>query len=210
MNPVLVILLVGFSYVVVFGGLSLFRREGLSFRFAVESVIITAVATASVALTGLSLHPVLFLVVLYVLSMRVRILVDLGTLFAQRGQFAQADRLFDLASHLWPDVTSQLIVQLNQATSLLQQGNLDTAIAMYRDVLDKAEGHLGIKHEAAAHYNLGVAYLRKGMDAPATVEFNAVVDTWPASPYARRAEAVLEKRRRKNVPLSHPESNGGR
>ncbi|RME89508.1 MAG: hypothetical protein D6770_04290 [Anaerolineae bacterium] len=202
MNPVLITLLVGFSYIVIFGGLSLFRREGLSFRFATESAAITVIAAAFSALTGLPLHPVLFLVVLYIISMRVRILVDLGTIFARRGQFNQADRLFALASRLWPDEISRLIVQLNQATSLLQQGNLDTAIAMYRDLLEQAEGRLSAKHEAAAHYNLGVAYLRKGMDAPATVEFNAVIDTWPASPYARYAEAALERRRRKGTSIS--------
>jgi hypothetical protein len=34
------------------------------------------------------------------------------------------------------------------------------------------------------------------MDARATVEFNAAIDAWPMSVYARHAEAALEKRRK--------------
>jgi len=56
---------------------------------------------------------------------------------------------------------------------------------------------LGLRHEAAAHYNLGAAYRRKGLEAQAIREFNAVIDTWPASPYARRAEDALEQGRQR-------------
>jgi TolA-binding protein len=85
---------------------------------------------------------------------------------------------------------------------LLQQGSLDEAIAQFQHVLEKSDkSYLGVKYEAAAHYNLGVAFLRKRMDAQATVEFNAVLDTWPASEFARRAASALEQNRRKNDSL---------
>jgi outer membrane protein assembly factor BamD (BamD/ComL family) len=45
-----------------------------------------------------------------------------------------------------------------------------------------------------------VAYRRKGLDAQATAEFNAVLDTWPVSEYARRAKAALEQGRHKSTP----------
>jgi len=198
--PVL-LLLEGLLYVVFFGALSLFRREGLSVQFAVEATVITFIASGLTAFTPLAVSPILLLIVIYLVTMRVRLLVDLGTVLAQRGQFARADRVFALALRLWPDQASRLIVQVNQGASRLQRNALDEAIAIFQDVLQKAgQGYLGVKYEAAAHYNLGVAYRRKKMEAQAIAEFNAVLDTWPTSVYARRAEMALEQSRRKEKP----------
>jgi outer membrane protein assembly factor BamD (BamD/ComL family) len=44
------------------------------------------------------------------------------------------------------------------------------------------------------YYNLGVAYRRKELESQATREFNAAIDTWPASEYARQAEIALSKK----------------
>ena len=83
-----------------------------------------------------------------------------------------------------------MIVQINQGVLCLQRGFTDDAIRVFKHILEEgAQGHLGAKYESAAHYNLGEAYLRKDMEAQATVEFNAVLDTWPASEYARRASS---------------------
>ena len=206
MNLPIILLIEGFSYVVLFGAVSLLKREGLSRRFAVEGGIFTLVVSGFTALTGIQTHPVIFLVLIYLLTMRVRILVDLGTILATRGKFDQAEKLFQLAAKLWPDATNNLILQVNQGTSLLQQKKLDEAIAVFNDVLTQAgQGYLGVKYEAATHYNLGVAYLRKNMDAKASIAFNAVIDTWPASMYARRAEVALEKNRRKKNPTTSKE-----
>jgi len=196
--PVL-LLLVGFAYIVLFGGLSLLRREGLSLRFALEAVVFTGLVSGLTALTGLSIHPVFFLLGLYLITMRVRLLVDIGTLFARRGRFSQAERVYQLAARLWPDLSGSLVLKVNRATALLQSGKLDQAIAVFKETLDqKDSGFLGRKYEAAAHYNLGVAYLRKGQDAPATVAFNSAIDTLPASEYARRAARALEKQQHKS------------
>ena len=203
MNLPIILLIEGFSFVVLFGLVSLLKREGLSRRFAIEGGIFTLLVSGVTALAGLQTHPVIFLILIYFLTMRVRILVDLGTILASRGQFAQADKLFQLAAKLWPDATNHLILQVNQGTSLLQQKKLDEAIDIFNDILEQAgQGYLGVKYEAATHYNLGVAYLRKNMDAKASIAFNAVIDTWPASLYARRAEIALEKHRRKNNPTT--------
>jgi tetratricopeptide (TPR) repeat protein len=193
------ILLAGFIYVILFGGLSWLRREGLSVRFAVEAVLITLSVAGLGALSSVLIHPVLFLALLYLLTMRVRLLVDVGNLFAQRGQMTRADRLYTLATRLWPDASGRLIVQINEGVSLLQRGELDEAIGLLKEVLQKStHGYLGVKQEAAAHYNLGVAYRRKQLEAQAIVEFNTVLETWPASEYARRAEAALQQVRHKN------------
>lgn len=202
-----ILLLEGFSFVVLFGVVSLLKREGLSRRFAIEAVIFTLVVSGLTALTGIQTHPILFLILIYLLTMRVRILVDLGNIFARRGQFELADKLYNLAERLWPDATNCLILRVNLGTSLLQQKKLDEAIAMFNEILEQAEhGYLGVKYEAATHYNMGVAYLRKNMDARASIAFNAVIDTWPASEYARRAEVALEKNRRKNNPSTSKEN----
>ncbi len=194
----MILLLEGFSFVVLFGVVSLLKREGLSWRFAIEAVSLTVVAGGAVFLLGVQVHPVLFLVFLYLATMRVRILVDAGSLFAQRARFDLADKLYALAAVLWPDEAARLIVKVNQATSLLQQQKLDEAIAAFDEILAQAkQGYLGVKYEAAARYNLGVAYLRKKMYADASIAFNTVIDTWPASEYARRAEIALEQQRRK-------------
>jgi len=39
--------------------------------------------------------------------------------------------------------------------------------------------------------------LRNNNSSMATVEFNAVLDTWPASLYARRAQEALDRQRKK-------------
>jgi len=206
MSLPIILLLEGFSFIVLFGTVSLLKREGLSRRFAIEGGIFTIVVSSLTAVTGLQTHPVLFLVLIYLLTMRVRVLVDLGNVFARRGQFELADKLYDLAAKLWPDTTNRLILQVNQGTSLLQQQKLDEAIDIFNEVLEQAgHGYLGVKYEAATHYNLGVAYLRKNMDARASIAFNAVIDTWPASMYAHRAEVALEKHRRKNNPSTSKE-----
>lgn len=196
MTPPLVILLIGLVYGVLAGGLALFRREGLSMRFAVETAAVTIFFSGLVALTGLAIDPVLFLVLLYLLTMRVRILVDLGSAFARQGKHPLAEKLYTLAGRLWPDAASGLALKVNQATLLLQENQLDDSIAIFTEVLQQAgRGYLGVKYEAAAHYNLGVAFLRQKNLGRARVEFNAAIDTWPASLYAQRAQEALNRYR---------------
>jgi tetratricopeptide (TPR) repeat protein len=200
-NLPIVLLLEGMLFVVVFGALSLLRREGLSGQFALEGAIITLITSGFTLLTGFPTQPVLFLVVLYLLTMRVRLLVDIGNIFAQRKMFNQADRLYTLAARLWPDRTSYLIVRINLGTLRLHQDALDEAIDTFKDILQKSsQGYLGIKHEAVTHYNLGVAYRRKKLEPQAISEFAAVLDTWPTSEYARRAEAALAQGHHKEEP----------
>ena len=196
----LMIGLIGLLYIVVFGGMALFRRESLSIRFAVESVCLTAIAVILVWLTPIQIHPVWFLLLLYLITLRVRILVDLANVFARRGNYVQAERIYDLASHLWPDQTNDLIIKVNHAILLLQKNQLNDSISLFIDVLSQAnQGYLGVKYEAAAHFNLGVAYLRSNNSSMATVEFNSVLDTWPASLYARRAQEALVRQRAKTT-----------
>lgn len=201
MDPASVIVLEGLVFTALFGGLSWLRREGLSTRFAVESLLLTGAAALLVWRAGLSIHPVVFLLALYLVTFRVRLLVDGANFFARRGQFDKAWSLYKLARSLWPDQAGRLILQVNEATARLQQGALDEAISGYRQVLEeRGRGYLGVKYEAAAHYNLGVAYRRKKLLPQASAEFRTVIDTWPGTVYARQAALALEQLRKRENP----------
>jgi len=192
--------LMGLLYIVVFGGLSLLRREGLSARFAVEAIIITVIAVVIITVFAISIHPVLFVLVLYIVTLRVRILVDLANTFAKRGNFVQAEKVYSMAARLGPDMTNELIIEVNRSIMLIQENKLDEAISAFTDVLSQAnQGYLGVKYEAAAHFNMGVAYLRKNIPAMATKEFNSAIDTWPASLYAQRAQQALNRLHHKDT-----------
>jgi len=196
-NSIFMVFFVGLVYIIIVGGMALLQREGLSLRFALESIFLT-ILTAALAAAGANVHPIVFLLVLYLITMRVRLMVELATIYAKRGRFEISERLFALALHIWPDQTNRLIVKVNYGTLLLQQGNLEKSIATFKEILDQQKsGYLGRKYEAATHYNLGIAYLRKNLEAQAAVEFNSAIDTLPASVYARRAAQALEQRRHK-------------
>lgn len=200
MSAPFIILLVGFLFTFFFGGLTFIRREGLSIRFAIESIIITLLFSGLGFLFKLNIEPILFLLIIYVVTMRVRILVDLGNLMAKRKNFALADKIYQFSARLWPDKSNALIIDVNRGTSVLQYGNLDEAITIFKTVLARTEqGFLGIKYETATHYNLGVAYQRKNLPSLALQEFEAVIEIWPGSIYSRVAEAAIKKIQTKNV-----------
>ncbi len=200
------LLMVGLLYALLVGLLAFLRREGLSAQFAIESIAITVIFSGLAALTRFVIHPVFFLVLLYIVTMRVRLLVDLGNSFARRSKFDTAEKIYAFISRLWPDNAGRLIVQINQGVLCLQRGFTDDAIRVFKDILEKAaQGRLGAKYESAAHYNLGQAYRRKDMEAQAIAEFNAVLDTWPASEYARRASSILAHSRHKDKPTGKEE-----
>ena len=78
----------------------------------------------------------------------------------------------------------------------LRAGQLAQATADLEALLADPEHGLSPKHEAAARYNLGVAYRRQGNEARAVVEFNKVIDVMPGSLYASGAQIALEKGKR--------------
>jgi tetratricopeptide (TPR) repeat protein len=197
MAPYLIIALIGLLYILFFGLLSYFRREGVSMRFIVESLLLTALGTGLVWATGWDLNPALFVFVLYLITTRVRILVELGNLLARRGNYAAAGRVYQFAERLWPDESGRLLVKMNRGVMAVHQKDTARAVALLREVLSAADGgFLGTKSTAACHYNLGVAYLRQGQDGQATLEFNKVLEDWPMTEYARYARIALERRKR--------------
>lgn len=198
MNPILLTLLVGLLYILIFGAMSLLRREGLSNQFALEGLGITAAGVFFALVTHVPLNPILFLVIIYLLTMRVRLLVDVGNFLAHREHREIALSVYEWALRLWPDRASRAVVLINRGVVELQQGRLEAAIASLEETLKVREhGRLGLKYEAACRYNLGLAYSRSGRESEANRELNEVVDLFPTSIYALRAGQVLRERPRR-------------
>jgi tetratricopeptide (TPR) repeat protein len=196
LHPSLLSLLTACLYVVVFGALSLFRREGLSIQFAFEALGVTVVFVGIPWLFGIALSPILFLALLYLVTMRSRLLVDAANFFARRRRTDIAFRLYGLALAWWPDHASRLVVLCNRGAAEVLSGRLDAAIQTLEGVLgEEQQSRLGFKYEAVSHYNLGLAYERSGHQAQAVREYNEVLDLSPGSPFGQAAQAALNRRK---------------
>ena len=192
MNPSLLILLIGLLYLLGFGALSFMRRQGLSTRFAIEGLIITA-AGAALPLVSVPINPVLFLVIIYIVTMRVRLLVDLGNWFASREQYGRAFALYRFALHLGPDVVGRQIVLINRGVAQLHMRELEAARMTLEEALSGERVRAGAKYLAAGYYNLGLTCRRTGREAKAIRYFNEAIDIWPNSIYARAAAQAMKK-----------------
>ena len=195
MNPHLVIVLAALLFILVVGGLSLLRREVPSLRLVVEVLVLTGLSIGISVLTGASLHPILFFIFLYLITMRCRVLVDLGNLLSSWGYHQAALSAYRLAMRLEPDLPARLTALISYSAVLVRVGALEEAIRILEEVLEKYGEGLHPKHQSACHYNLGVAYLRLGRESRAVREFNETIDAWPLSLYAKGASAALERRR---------------
>lgn len=197
LNLIVPSLIVCFSYIVFFGLLTKLRRETLSLQFALEALTFTLILVVVISTTRFSLHPAINLFLLYLVTMRVRLLTEVGTFFARRNQFQQATRIYAFAMRAFPDPSSLVLLRLNQATALIKQNKVGDAIAVLEGLLKEEQaGYLGAKHEAAAHYNLGIAYLKADKRALATIELNKAIEAMPLSVYAVRAEKLLGELRK--------------
>ena len=197
MDPYVLLVVIGLLYVVVFGGLSFMRREGLSLQFALEGLVLTAVLVGGSYLLNVQLHPILFLIILYLVTMRSRLIADVANVLAGRDNYNLAFRLYDLGLAWWPDGASRLIVLTNKGAAQLRRGQTEAAIATLEHVLSAStQQQLGLKYEAACRYNLGYAYEVNGEGAKATQQYNEAVDAFPGSVYAKAAEAALKRRKK--------------
>lgn len=211
MNPHLLILSIGIFYILIFGGLSLLRREGLSTQFAVEAFSITAIVEAVAFLTNVAVDPLLFLVFLYILTMRGRLLVDLANILSSRGRQRDAIRLLRWTMRLLPDRTTRMVIQVNMGIVQLRRKNPASAQQLFEEVLREMEqgGGLGIKYEAACRYNLGQAYMQQGKEVEAVRQFNETTIIYPNSIYAKSAANILEGRRTRRRPEEDESSDDG-
>jgi len=194
LDPNLLLALVACLYILVFGGLSFLRREGLSLQFALEAVAVTVLVLGLSWLARISIHPILFLLLLYLVTMRSRLLVDVANLLAERGKYKAAFSLYRLGQAWWPDASARLIVLTNRGAAELFSGRVETAIQTLEGVLAvKNRPRLGLKYETACRYNLGQAYAKSGDRAKAVQQLNEVIDLMPGSRYAQAARATLKR-----------------
>ncbi|MFH1634053.1 MAG: tetratricopeptide repeat protein [Chloroflexota bacterium] len=194
MNPHLLNITVGLLFIVVFGGLSFLRREGLSLQFALESLGVIAIIEAATLLTGIVINPIFFLMLIYLVSMRARLLVDLANLLSARGRQRDAVKLLQLALRLFPERNTRLIVLVSMGIIQLRRKNPESAQSLLESVLEEAaDGGLSMKSESACYYNLGLALQRQGEEAKAIHHFNKAIDAFPTSIYGKAAGRALEQ-----------------
>ncbi|MCK4315942.1 MAG: tetratricopeptide repeat protein [Anaerolineae bacterium] len=193
MHPSLLILLIGLLYILGFGALSFMRRQGLSTRFAIEGLIVTTIG-AALAFASVPIHPILFLAVLYLVTMRARLLVDLGNALTSRKRYDQALALYGFALRLGPDAVSRQIVLINRGVTQLQMQEPETAYLTLEEALADEGLRPGAKYLAAGYYNLGLACQRTGREAGAIRHFNQAIDALPTSIYAHAARQALKGR----------------
>jgi len=197
MNPHLLILVVGIFYTLVFGAWSLLRREGLSTQFAIETSVITGLVVGIALLVNTVVSPLAFLIFIYLVTMRGRLLVDLASVLSSRGRQRDAIKLLQWAMRLLPDRSTRMVIQVNMGIVQLRRKNPASAQELFDEVLKEmdATGGLGIKYEAACRYNLGQALVQLGKEVEAVRQFNETRIIYPTSIYARSAERILEQRR---------------
>jgi len=194
LDPNLLLLSVACLYILVFGGLSFLRREGPSVQFALEVIVVTVLVLGLRLLGIVRIGPFLFLILLYLITMRSRLVVDAANLLAERGKYKAAFSLYRLGLAWWPDAASRLIVLTNRGTAELFGGQVETAIQTLEAVLAvENRPRLGLKYEAACRYNLGQAYAKKGDRAKAVQQLNEVIDLIPGSRYAQAARITLTR-----------------
>jgi len=193
LHPSLLILLIGLLYLLGFGALSFMRRQGLSARFAIEGLIVTLVGAAFTAVS-VPVHPVFFLIVVYLATMRVRLLVDLGNWLTSRGRYGQALDLYQFALRLGPDAVSRQITLINRGVAQLRMQEPEAAHRTLTEALADEQVRLGAKYLSAGYYNLGLACRRTGREAEAIRRFNEAIDALPTSIYAHGARQALKRK----------------
>ena len=192
MQSWLAILLVGALFLASFTGLSVLRRQKPSVRFLVEGGILTGAAVA-LCFVAAPPHPILFLAVLYLATMRVRLLVDLANVLAGRKRFRTAMRTLDFALRLAPDPSSRQIALINRGVTQLRMGEPQAAYFTLRGVLLEEILKPAARYQAAGFYNLGVACERTGRAQEAERCYRTAIQVLPSSIYALGADKALKR-----------------
>ena len=197
-DPNLFLLLIAALYVLVFGGLSILRREGLSAQFALEGgghhrhlgggrdAPWRAPQSGSSAIAPIRADHAL------------EVAGGSRQLAWRSGaSTAAAFRIYDLSLALRPDTASRLIVLSNRGAAELHSGQVARAVQTLEGVMDPhVRPNLGVRCEAVTRYNLGLAYDQNGQLAQALEQFGEAADLLPGSPAARAARAALDRRRK--------------
>jgi tetratricopeptide (TPR) repeat protein len=198
MNLYTMIIILGFSYALLFGFLGYLKREGISIQFISEAVAITLVIAGIGYATGSEVNPLLFLAFVYLITMRARLLTDVANFLSNRGRQRDAIAVLQVAMRLFPDRQTRLIILTNMGIVQILRKNPESAESILRSVLEESkEGGLGIRYRAACEYNLGIALRALGQDSKSVKHFREAVEIYPGSAYGKAAERALEERRKR-------------
>ena len=199
MNPDMLVLVLGLFYALVFCVLSTLEREGISGQFILEVFIVTASIAAGSYLSGSSVNPLLFLIFMYLVTMRSRLLADLANWLSKRGNHRLAISILEVAQRLLPDKPTRLITDLNMGIVQLRLQNPEAAETLFESVLEKIEGvGLGIRNRTACQYYLGLTLLQRGKVSQAKRQLRAAIKSYPTSPYGKAAAKVLDEYRKED------------
>jgi len=190
-DPRLLVPALGLGYVAVFGLMFWVRREGFQVKFTIEGLVLTLIGTV-LAFYGL-IGPILFLVVLYLVTMRTRVLADAGNYLSNNGHFREALLMFDLGEKTWPDAMGKFMLAIDKGVALFRMGAVKKAIETLEAALEQTSVEVPAKHVAACHYNLAIAYQRAGKTEASRQHFLKVLDIDPDSIYAIGARTGLKK-----------------
>jgi tetratricopeptide (TPR) repeat protein len=210
MNPDLLILVLGFFYAVVFGLISILEREGISAQLMIEVFAITALTAGGGYLTGSRANSILFLIFLYLLTMRSRLLADIANLLSRRDRHLDAISMLQVALRMLPDKATRLIVYLQMGIAHLRHQDPESAQALFESVFKKAEsGGLGIRNRTACHYYLGLSYQQQRKTTLAKQHFRYAIESLPTSPYGKAAALALEEYRQTKQATSKKSKSTG-
>lgn len=203
MNTDLLIGILGGFFAILFGLISTLEREGISWQFVLEVVLLTSLAVGGGYLTGKPVNPFLFLLFIYLITMRSRLLADLANFISKRGRNREAISILEVAQRLFPDRPTRLIIQLNLGIVYLRNHQFEVSQSHLESVLEEAErGSLGIRNRTTCLYYVGHALLQQGQISRAKRSLRSAVNLFPNSPYGKAAAQSLldinQTRRNKN------------
>ncbi len=145
-------------YILGFGVLSFMRRQGFSTRFAIERLIVATIG-ALLPLTSVPVNPVIFLIVIYLTTMRVRLQVDLVTGLLPGDGIARPS-ISTGSPCAWGLTSSAARSCSSRGVTQLRMQEPEAAYLTLEDALADKELRPGAKYLAAGCYNLGLACRR--------------------------------------------------
>jgi tetratricopeptide (TPR) repeat protein len=186
------ITLAGLLYIALFEALFYLRQQGISLQFTLEALLATAVGTA-IAFTIYPVNLAIFLAVLYLVTMRGRLLIDLANWFTRRRNYSKACAIFEAALRLFPDPVIQCSVLVNRGNTELAMLQAEAANRTLKEALSGVKLKRGALYQAAGYYNLGIACRRTGRHKEAAKCFLDAKSAMPNSIYAYAAERALKE-----------------
>ena len=155
-------------------------------------VVCLAVALATGAPAGVG-SLLMVLLILYAVTMRARIVVDVGNFLCQRSRYDSAHALYRLTLRMWPEPIAHGSALINTSVAYLRAEEPERAATVLENMIATEAPEAGLTLQAAARYNLAVAYRKMGRESEARLLFQQVLDLHPGSMYGVGARHALRE-----------------